>query len=94
MAVGDEAGETGFRFGRGSSDYFIYSLVLTTDAERLRDQLNWLRRKLGWTDREEISFNKTSEERRRSFFEGVRPFRFVARSLVVDKRKLKENPPS
>ncbi|MBI3360377.1 MAG: hypothetical protein HY023_04630 [Chloroflexi bacterium] len=63
MAVGDEAGETGFRFGRGSSDYFIYSLVLTTDAERLRDQLNWLRRKLGWTDREEISFNKTSRNR-------------------------------
>lgn len=88
IAVGDEAGETGFRFGRGSTDYFVYSLILATDAERLRDQLHWLRWKLGWAEREEISFNKASEERRRKFFEGVRPFRFVIRSLVVDKRKL------
>jgi len=88
IAVGDEAGETGFRFGRGSTDYFVYSLILTADAERLRDQLHWLRRKIGWAEREEISFNKASEERRHKFFEGARPFRFVVRSLVVDKRKL------
>jgi hypothetical protein len=88
IAIGDESGETGFRFGNGSTDYFVFSLVFTDDAERLRDQIHWVRHKLGWLEREEISFNKTSNERRAKFFESLQPLHFVVRSLVVDKRRL------
>jgi len=86
----DESGDTGFRFERNSSHYFVVTMVLMPgeeEAEELRlciDQLKTSLRK----PRMEFHFSKTEEHNRQRFFEAVQPYDFQMLALVCDKRKL------
>lgn len=89
----DESGDTGFKFEKGSSRYFVVVLVIfedTLDAEEVSLKIKRLKRKLGWGEATEFKFSGTSNRFRKEFFEVVKggPFRFVA--LAVDKTKFAE----
>lgn len=88
VAAGDEAGDVGFRFGRGSSDFFVFALVFTEDPERLREQLIALKKKLKMKDEEEFKFFKMSNSRRAEFFKELYSIKYVVRAIAVDKRSL------
>ena len=87
-ALGDEAGETGFKFERGSTTFFVYSIVLTDDLQPLREYVDEMRDRLGVTSLKEFKFHKSSDTHRRAFLAGLRPLDFVVRGLTVNKTQL------
>lgn len=89
----DESGDTGFKFEKGSSRYFVIVLVIfedTLDAEEVSLKIKRLKRRLGWNEVTEFKFSGTNDRFRKRFFETVKdcPFGFVA--LAVDKKKFTE----
>ncbi len=82
--LGDEAGETGFKFERGSTTFFVYSLVLTDNLQPLREyvrvysQLDFA--PLGPGDGPQISEYSPLGSRIRRFFGDVAP-----QNLIVNK---------
>ena len=87
-ALGDEAGETGFRFERGSTTFFVYSAVLTDDLQALREYVDEMRARLRVTSLKEFKFHKSSDAHRRAFLTGLQPLDFVVRALAVNKTRL------
>ena len=87
-AFGDEAGETGFKFKRGSSRYFVVAIVFVDDPHRLREQIGGLKQDLGMSGRYEFRFSKTSKHFRHAFFVRIQDAAFEAKVLIVDKQKL------
>lgn len=57
FAFGDEAGDTGLKFDRGSSTHFVPAMVLTNDPEGLRAYVRDFRCGLGLCDPGELSFH-------------------------------------
>jgi hypothetical protein len=84
-ACGDEAGETGFRFERGSTTHFLYCLLLADDLQPLRDYVSRVRRELKMPSLKEFSFNHSSDAHRRQFIAGLSECEFVVRVLTVNK---------
>ncbi len=87
-AFGDEAGDPGFAFKRGSSRYRVFLLLLIDDPEPLRERVHRLRQELGLPDEIEFKFYKTSKVNRRAFLTAVRPYPFAGYALVMDKSLL------
>ncbi|MFQ5859327.1 MAG: DUF3800 domain-containing protein [Anaerolineae bacterium] len=87
-AFGDEAGDPGFAFDRGSTRYFVALLLLLDDPEPLRHRVDRLRQQLGLPSHVEFKFHKTSDANRRAFLAALRPHPFVGRALVIDKSRL------
>lgn len=87
-AFGDEAGDTGFAFDKGSSRYFVLLLLLLNDPEPLRKRIDLLRQEIGFGSKVEFKFYKTSNTNRRRFLTALKPHAFVGYALVVDKQQL------
>lgn len=87
-ALGGEVGETGFKFGRGSTTFFVYSIVLTDDLQPLREYVDEMRDRLGVTSLKEFKFHKSSDVHRRAFLTGLRPLDFVVTALAANKTRL------
>ena len=96
----DDSGCTGFKFGRGSTDYFGIAAVFfddDLDAEETALKIKRLRRSLGWHDLHEFKFRKTSKELTKQFFNAVQPCTFRVVTALIDKRtvtdiKMTKNP--
>jgi hypothetical protein len=86
----DEAGDTGFKLGEGSSEYFVVMLVLVPSsqiAEDLGHRIQNIRRELKWS--KEFHFSKTPDKVRDTFLRtmaSVATLRF--RAIVVPKDKV------
>ncbi|MFQ5616775.1 MAG: DUF3800 domain-containing protein [Anaerolineales bacterium] len=87
-AFGDETGNLGFAFERGSTPYFALLLLLLDEPEPLRARIDCLKEQFGIPLRVEFKFNRTSNVNRRAFLSAVKPYPFVGRAIVVDKRQL------
>ena len=84
----DDSGDPGFKFAKGSSRFFVISLVIfkdTLEAEKAAVAIKELRRTLKFPDDVEFKFAKSSSLVRKKFLETVGQFQFTVRSLVVDK---------
>ena len=84
----DEAGDPGFKLEKGSSHFFVMSLVIFDDfleAEKASLAIKELRRKLKVNDRYEFKFNKTNNKFRHKFFRAILRFKFRTRVIVIDK---------
>lgn len=84
----DDSGDTGFKFDRGSSRYFIISLLIFDDnleAEKMSVAIKQLKRTLGMKDYEEFKFNKSRDNNRELFLITINKFNFRVRSLIVNK---------
>ena len=89
----DDSGCTGFKFGRGSTDYFGIAAVFfddDLDAEETALKIKRLRRSLGWHDLHEFKFRKASKNIKKQFFETVKSFNYKVVITIIDKRKFSE----
>ncbi|MCW5731801.1 MAG: DUF3800 domain-containing protein [Alphaproteobacteria bacterium] len=85
----DESGDPGFRVTKGSSPFFVSSMVIFRDhaeADSTGAKIVALREKLGI--RPEFKFNKCKNEFKDEFFQAVAGYRFSARFIVVNKARI------
>lgn len=85
----DESGCAGFKLERGSTPYFVASMVVFQDLEeanRVDQAIDALRNDIG--QKAEFKFSKCRDEVRDGFFRCVSQFQFTARAIVVDKARL------
>lgn len=90
----DDSGDPGFRVDKGSSPYFVISLVIFDDnlvAENVSVAIKNLRRDLKVSDMYEFKFNKTNQKFKTKFFETVRSFKFKIRAIVVGKNIIRSS---
>jgi len=87
-ASGDEAGQTGFKFEKGSTPLFLVTLLLTNDPSTIREHINRLRVRLGVTDHAEFRFHSTPHAHRLAFLSTLATCDLAVRALFVDKRVL------
>jgi len=84
----DDSGDPGFKLDKGSSRFFIISLVIFGDnleVEKTAVAIKELRRELGFSDEVEFKFFKSRREVREKFLNTINKFDFRVRSLVIDK---------
>lgn len=89
----DDAGDPGFKFKHGSSDFFVMSCVLfknVIDAEEASEAISRLRHNLGWFDAHEFKFHKTNLQIRKSFFIAIQKYNFEISYILIDKTKITE----
>ncbi|TWT75276.1 DUF3800 domain-containing protein [Allorhodopirellula solitaria] len=88
----DESGDTGMKFGQGSSDHFIVAAVFFRDrneANRCDEIISDLRRELNITrNRGEFHFAKVDDGIRVRFFEAIAGVEFVYSAFVLNKRNV------
>lgn len=85
----DDSGDPGFKFEKGSTNYFIIAMVIFDDeleAEKTAVAIKELKREIGFSDNTEFRFFKTCQDYRIEFFKKINKFNFRVRCLVVDKR--------
>jgi hypothetical protein len=84
----DESGDTGRKLEKGSSRYFIISLILFADKDEATacdQRISLLRRELGRDDKFEFHFAHNSQNIREKFLTAVAPYNFMYFSIVIDK---------
>lgn len=87
----DEAGDTGLKLDKGSSRYFIVTLVLfeeNEEAEAADTRISLLRRELGLAADFEFHFNETPERIKEAFFDAIVRYNFFYFAIVINKAKL------
>lgn len=85
----DESGCPGFKLKRGSTPFFVVSMVVFSDflqAQEASDAIAALRKTLSVNP--EFKFSKTRPMIKDKFFEEICRYDFSVRALVVDKSKL------
>jgi hypothetical protein len=90
----DDSGDPGFKLGKGSSRYFVISLLIFNDeleAEKAAIAIKELRRELQFPDNMEFKFHKSSEKTREYFLNQIKQFSFSIRSLVIDKSLIRSD---
>jgi len=95
----DESGDTGFKFEKGSSRFFVLSIVIfdnPVEAEKTAKTIKNLRKKLKLSVNFEFKFSTgTTKKQKEKFLKIVKQENFTYRSVVIDKQKLlKANPQS
>ncbi len=86
----DESGDTGYKFERNSSPYFVVTMVLfgnEEEAAKVRQSIDDLRAELGKTAME-FHFTNTNDRTRRSFLEAVGKHDFQVCAVVCDKKRM------
>ena len=84
----DDSGDPGFKFNKGSTNFFVISLVIFDDeleAEKTAVAIKDLKRTLNFPDDMEFKFFRSSNNVRKEFLQTVNFFKFRVRSLVIDK---------
>ena len=90
----DDSGDPGFKLNRGSTIYFIISMVIFDDeleAEKTAVAIKELKREIGFEEQTEFRFFKTRKDFRIKFLKTVSKFDFRIRCLVVDKSIIHSN---
>ena len=84
----DESGDTGRKIGKGSSRYFVISLLVFEDNEEAlncNQRISLLRKELKLSDNFEFHFQDNSYAVRESFLSAVNPYQFMYFGVVIDK---------
>ena len=87
----DDSGDAGFKFKRGSSEYFSIACVVFDDwldSEETSLKIKRLRRELGWPDDREFKFHNSSSSTRQTFLTTVKRCNFKVWAIIVDKAKV------
>lgn len=87
----DESGDAGLKLDKGSTPFFIVSLVIINDhdeAKAIDTRISLLRRELGLKEDFEFHFVENKHRHRVSFLEAVQPYDWFYLSIVIDKSKL------
>lgn len=84
----DESGDTGLKLNRGSSPFFVISLIVFDDhaeADACDQRINLLRNELGLDEKYEFHFKNNSDRIKEEFLKAVSKYSFVYFSLVINK---------
>lgn len=84
----DEAGDTGRKINKGSSKFFVVSLLLFEDhdeAVACDKRISLLRRELKLPRKYEFHFAHNSKKVRIEFLKAIQPYSFVYFCVVIDK---------
>ncbi len=84
----DETGDTGFKFDKGSSRYFVVTILLVQDPIPLYTAIDDLRKNLHFRVGYEFKFSKTPDSMRQAFLRVLVRHDVLIRCLVVDKPNL------
>jgi hypothetical protein len=92
MVYVDESGDEGFSFGRGSSEWFVLSAVITkkaTDLETVK-LVDRIRKKLGKPEKKPLHFRDLKHEQRLPFLGEISTAQLRTVSILIHKPSLKE----
>jgi hypothetical protein len=84
----DEAGDAGLKLAKGSSKFFVVTLVMfrqEAEATACDQRIDRLRRELNLRSSFEFHFRDTPPRLKREFFNAVAPFNFFYISIIIDK---------
>lgn len=84
-----ESGDAGFKIGKGSSTFFVISLIIFDDeleAEETALRIKKLRKQLKKTDKFEFKFNKCNRIYREKFLQEIKNCNFRIRSIIINKK--------
>ena len=87
----DESGDPGLQLDRGSSKYFIVTLVLfeeDDEAEAADQRIALLRRELRIASNFEFHFSENKAAIRLAFLTAIEPYDFFYFGIVINKEKL------
>lgn len=84
----DEAGDTGFKFDKGSSAYFVVTVLLVDDPIPLNAAIDDFRKELKYPETHEFKFYHSKDEIRHAFLRRLHNYDVIFRALVVDKQKI------
>jgi len=87
----DESGDTGLKFGKGSSEFFTVALVVfeeNEEAQAADARITLLRREMGRSAGFEFHFVHNSVDVRRKFFQAIVPYNFFYFGYVIDKSQI------
>lgn len=87
----DESGDTGFKLGRGSSDYFVMSLVIAAEGpgvEAIQIALARARKELSFPSHYEFTFNKLNRHERLTVLQAINRTSYSYYTVVLDKRRM------
>lgn len=87
----DESGDSGFKFDRGSSEFFNVSLVIFNDMDEANacdNRIQRLKKELGKSNGWEFHFKENSNKIREQFIKTITPYNFFYYSFVLNKRLL------
>ena len=84
----DESGDTGFKFGEGSSGYFVVALVLVPDVTVAEEAVRGLRAALNEPEGYEFKFTRMPRHLCVAVLRGLVGIGVSAHVLVVNKRRL------
>lgn len=87
----DEAGDAGLKLSKGSSRFFVVTLVLfaqKAEADACDQRITQLRRELNLPSSFEFHFRDTPPSLKKKFFKVVAPFNFFYMSMIVDKSEI------
>ena len=79
MVFIDESGDPGLKIEKGSSRYFVISLVVFEDKDEALacdQRIGLLRKELGWEPNSEFHFKKNSDKVKQVFLQAVAPYNF------------------
>lgn len=84
----DETGDTGFKFNKGSSRFFVVTILLTTDPLPLNSAIDEFRRSNHFGDWHEFKFYSSPDSVREQFLRIMLRHEGLIRCLVIDKHLL------
>ena len=88
----DESGDTGFKFSKNSSKYFVLTVIIFDNlesAEKANDTIKELRKELKLPENFEFKFStNTSDLIKTKFLQKLSHHDFIYRSIVIDKTVL------
>lgn len=87
----DESGDSGFKLDKGSSEYFIISLVVFNDYEEANacdNRIELLKRELGKPSSWEFHFKENTHRIREAFIDAVIDYDFFYYGIVINKHLL------
>lgn len=88
LAFLDESGDTGRKTEKGSSGYFVVSVVLFLDDDEALacdQRIDLLRRELGLQPNYEFHFSRNSKRIKEAFLEAVSRYNFSVITVAIDK---------
>jgi len=81
----DESGDHGFKFRKGSSRWFVVTLLLVNDQIPIQATIDDLRRELGFGPFDEFKFSHSADDVKRRFLHELRRHDFRVRAIAIDK---------
>jgi hypothetical protein len=93
----DESGDSGFKFSKGSSKYFVIAAVIFTEnfaAAACDRSIEALKHQVGFRARREFHFTGCSDNIREAFLRTVASEDFCFHAFVLNKERLWANAPT